>query len=585
MEKVEIRIKGMECASCEILLERKFKEIPGVNEAHLNHASGRATLLGSRIPSNEELQNAIKDTKYRIITGEEKESKNLERSTTSIKIKKDHLEIGGVFIIILALYLILKQFNILPNIGISNNMGYGLIFLIGLVAAFSTCIAVTGGLLAAISTKYNENNPNLTKSQKIKPHIYFNIGRVLSYTILGGALGALGSVFKLSTTLTGIITIGASIVMVLLGLQLLKIFPWLDHFKIKMPKFIGHKIHDATSNTKSKAAPFSLGASTFFLPCGFTQALQIYVLSKGSFIVGALTMLVFSLGTLPALISVGALSSFSKGTFRRYFVKVTAVLVIILGIVSIGNGLTLTSMTINLNPGSILPNAVAKDVSQDSNVNIVDGKQVVNMKVDGLSYSPNTFKVVVGIPVEFNVDGRNAGGCAQVISFPSLGITEYLPKDEIKTITFTPKEFGKIRFSCTMGMAGPGVFNVEANTKGIKAVEGIKVVEAAEVETNNNVQKNDYNGPVQKLSMEVSKERGFYPNTFTIKKNVPVELEIDTKVPLRGCMSVMLIPEYNIAHSLTTIGKSILKFTPTKEENLPFTCSMGSRLGYFNVVS
>ena len=579
MEKVEIKIKGMECASCEILLERKFKEIPGVHETNLNQATGKAILLCSRVPSLEELQNAVKDTKYRVLMEEErKENNSSSVKSNTIKIKKDHLEIGGIFIIILALYLILKQFNILPNLGISNNMGYGLIFLIGLVAAFSTCIAVTGGLLAAISTKYNENNPNLTTSQKIKPQIYFNSGRIISYTILGGALGALGSVIKLSITATGIITIIASIVMVLLGLQLLKIFPWLDRFKIKMPKFIGHKIHDATSSTKNKAAPFTLGASTFFLPCGFTQALQIYVLSQGSFITGALTMLVFSLGTLPALVSVGALSSFSKGTFRKYFIKFTAVLVIILGVVSFTNGLTLTGMAINLNPGSILPDTVAKDVSQDSNVNIVDGKQIVNMKVDGLSYSPNTFNVVVGVPVEFNIDGRNAAGCAQVISFPSLGITEYLPKDEIKTITFTPKEFGKIRFSCTMGMAGPGIFNVEANTK------GIKVVEAAEVEANNNVQQNDYKGPTQKFSMEISRERGFYPNTFTVKKNVPVELEIDTKVPLRGCMSVMIIPDYNIVHSLTTIGKSILKFTPTKEGTVPFTCGMGARMGYFKVI-
>jgi len=513
MEKVEIKIKGMECASCEILLERKFKEIPGVHETNLNQATGKAILLCSRVPSLEELQNAVKDTKYRVLMEEErKENNSSSVKSNTIKIKKDHLEIGGIFIIILALYLILKQFNILPNLGISNNMGYGLIFLIGLVAAFSTCIAVTGGLLAAISTKYNENNPNLTTSQKIKPQIYFNSGRIISYTILGGALGALGSVIKLSITATGIITIIASIVMVLLGLQLLKIFPWLDRFKIKMPKFIGHKIHDATSSTKNKAAPFTLGASTFFLPCGFTQALQIYVLSQGSFITGALTMLVFSLGTLPALVSVGALSSFSKGTFRKYFIKFTAVLVIILGVVSFTNGLTLTGMAINLNPGSILPDTVAKDVSQDSNVNIVDGKQIVNMKVDGLSYSPNTFNVVVGVPVEFNVE------------------------------------------------------------------------EAAEVEANNNVQQNDYKGPTQKFSMEISRERGFYPNTFTVKKNVPVELEIDTKVPLRGCMSVMIIPDYNIVHSLTTIGKSILKFTPTKEGTVPFTCGMGARMGYFKVI-
>ncbi|MEK6922223.1 MAG: sulfite exporter TauE/SafE family protein [Nanoarchaeota archaeon] len=562
MNKVELKIKGMECASCEVLLERKFKELDGITEAKVNHATGKATLTGFNIPPLQQLQDTLKDTKYRIVKED-----NLKGNSEHFTIKKDHIEIGAIFLIVVALYLILKQFAILPNIGISENMSYGLILLIGLVAAFSTCMAVSGGLLLAVSTKYNENHPALTGVQKFKPHIYFNIGRILSYTILGGILGALGSLIILSARISGIITIVASIAMLILGLQLLKIFPWLNRFTFKMPKFIAHRVHDV-STTNSKVTPFGLGAATFFLPCGFTMALQLYVLSTGSFIVGALSMLAFSLGTLPGLISVGAVSSFSTGTFKRYFVKFTAVLVILLSIFNANNALALVGSPLNFD--SLLPSASAS-TNGNADIKIIDGKQIVDLKVDGLDYYPSQFTILEDVPVEWRIDGKNAVGCARVISVPGLGITEFLPQNQIKTITFTAKDQGTIRFSCTMGMAGPGTFNVVPNTEGIKG---------AEILNNNNQPEKIPNGPTQKLSMEISRERGFYPNSFTVRKNIPVELNIDTKLPLRGCMSTLIIPDYNVAH-LLSLGKTTLKFTPTTEGTVPFTCSMGARMGEF----
>lgn len=335
-----------------------------------------------------------------------------------------------------------------------------------------------------------------------------------------------------------------------------------------MPKLIAHKLYDAshqeqrsTSNTSS----FFFGASTFFLPCGFTLALQLYVLGKGDFVTGALTMLAFSLGTLPSLAGIGAFSSFANGNVLRHFTTFSAVLVIILGLFNIPNGLTLAGASVSL--GNNAPSQLAEET------NIIGGKQIVSMAVDSLDYVPSRFTVVEGIPVEWHIDGTKAQGCAQVISIPSLGITEYLPRDQEKVITFTPKGTDAIKFSCSMGMAGPGVFTVVPNTQGIKAVK-LEEVNAVAVES----------GEIQKLSMEISRERGFYPNSFTVKKGIPVELEIDAKIQLGGCMGTLVIPKYNVAHVLS-LGKSTLRFTPTKEGTVPFTCSMGSRLGEFIVTA
>src|SRR5258705_8966026 len=230
---------------------------------------------------------------------------------------RDYAEIGAAFLIIVAVLLVLGQLDLLPNqFGVSETMSYGLVFVIGLVASVSSCIAVTGGLLVAVAAKYNEASAGLTPVQRIKPHIYFNAGRILSYTLLGGAIGALGSALTFSPEINGVLTLVASAVMILLGLQMLKLLPSLTRFLPTMPKSFSHFIHDLAERD-ANGGGFFLGAATCFLPCGFTPALQPFLLAKGSFAIGALSMLAFSLRTLTALLSLSALSSFASGHLQQ----------------------------------------------------------------------------------------------------------------------------------------------------------------------------------------------------------------------------------------------------------------------------
>jgi len=318
LKKVKLKIHGMHCASCEVLIERKFKKIAGIEKVHINHANGKADLICSCEPNIRQLNNLVREDGYQVSSWDDRNNGSIavvHKNTIT-----DYLQIGWIFLVIVSLYYILKQFDFLSNFSISQHMNYGLIFVIGLVAAVSSCIAVVGGLLLALAGKYNESHPDLTGIQKFKPHIYFNVGRIVGYTAFGAAVGALGSVMTLSPRANGYLMVLVSVVMLMLGFQLLHLFPRLRRFSPKMPKFISHKIHDL-STKESKGVPFVLGASTFFLPCGFTQALQLYVLASGDWKTGALTMLTFSLGTMPALLSLSAVSSFAKGVFQKHFLR------------------------------------------------------------------------------------------------------------------------------------------------------------------------------------------------------------------------------------------------------------------------
>jgi sulfite exporter TauE/SafE len=391
---------------------------------------------------------------------------NIQTSTAKNS-ARDYAEIGAAFLIVVGILFALGQFDLLPKqFGLSTTMSYGLVFAIGLVASVSSCIAVTGGLLVAVAAKYNETTANLTPMRRMKPLIYFNAGRILSYTLLGGAIGALGSTLTLSPEVTGALTIIASAVMILLGLQMLKLLPALTRFLPTMPKAVGHYIHDLAERDANGGA-FVLGGATFFLPCGFTQALQLYVLAKASFTVGALTMLAFSLGTLPALLSLSALSSLATGSLQRHFLKFAGAAVIVLGIANIQYGLVLSGSAMNAAPAVATNVSAAAAPIETPKSQQTEDKQIVVMRIEGYSYIPSQFTVKEGVPVEWRIDASEAAGCGRILIAPGLGIRKLLSNNSTTMISFIPPYAGDFGFNCGMGMMTRGAkFTVVPNERG-----------------------------------------------------------------------------------------------------------------------
>ncbi len=460
---IEINIKGMKCPSCEILLERKLKKVKGVSKAEVKYSLCKAKIHYENYkPQTKALQSAIEKAGYSIYNNKQE-----------VSIKRHFMELGGVLIIVLGLYILFGNSDTFSNIGVEDNMSYAFIFAIGIVAAFSSCLAVTGGLLVSITAKYSNEHPNLSGYEKFKPQIYFNIGRILGYVTFGALIGLLGSLISISNTITGIITIFASLIMVLLGLQLLNILPKsINNLIPRLPKSFSHKIFKS-SNSSNKLMPFTLGGATFFLPCGFTYALQLYVLSKADPVVGALTMFAFALGTLPGLLSLGILSSFLTGTAKRLFFKTAGVSVILLGILTIPSGLALAGFNtadnnnnINTNEQIIKETTNNQEVSE--NIRIENGVQIVEMQIRMYDYYPHQFTIYKGMPVEWRIDASKAAGCAKVMTVPKLSINEYLSSKEQNIITFTPEKIEELEFMCSMAMTTKGAkFKVIENPNGI----------------------------------------------------------------------------------------------------------------------
>lgn len=552
---LQVAIQGMHCASCEVLTEQRFKEIPGVESVEVSQPKGRALISYSRMPSLGQLQEALAGTEYKVLPQVQVAPERQPH--------RDYIGAAVAFGVVLALYFVLDWLKLVPKgLGIGETMSYGFIFLLGLVAAVSSCIAVTGGLLVAIGSRFSEAHPELQGWQKFRPVLHFNLGRVVGYMLLGGLVGAIGSAFTLSSRMTGVLSIAASLVMIVLGFQLLNIFPSIRGLVPKLPKGIAHKVQKASGTSDHPAAAFLLGSATFFLPCGFTQALQLYVLSKGSFEVGALTMLAFSLGTMPALLSLGALSSFLKGAAQRYFFRFAGATVVLLGLLAIGNGWALAGFSTLSAPTVQVTEPGDLQTAQQ-----VDGKQVIEMEVVGYGYIPAHFKVLQGVPVEWHVDGTKTSGCATILQAPDLGITAALPSTEEKVIAFTPDKVGTFAISCPMGMTTRGAsIEVVANT----AIPTVSLPAATSQTT----------GEIQSFTLTYTNDKGFAPRQFTAKKDQPVELTVDIRGALSGCMSTLVGSDYGIVSRLKP-GENKVRFTPTKAGTLKLTCPMGIPMAQF----
>lgn len=445
-EELAVGISGMTCRSCELTVERKWKKLPGVKKVDVNCATGQAKILVEGIaPSIGQLQQALGDDKYTVHRGSKK-----QHSEPGIKHKRpSFLRLIGLFALVLLIGKIFSGLGLLnTNFSVGSGMSFGAIFIVGLVAASSSCIAITGGLLLSAAAKFNERYASAHSLARMRPVVLFVAGRIASYTILGGLLGVVGAALNPSPTVTAIIAIAAAVYMLIMGLDMLHIAPaWLKGLMPRMPKSLSHRIMDAEGK-EHPLAPFALGGATFFLPCGFTQALQLFALTTGSFATGALTLLAFALGTAPALLALGWASSSLKGKAGQFFFQFSGALVIVLGLWNIQNGLTIVGYPIKF---PSLGGGTAQAAGDTTPSGTMEGNtQVIKMNISG-GYNPNRFTLRAGVPVRWEVDGTNAGGCTSVLVSRQLGIQKFL-QPGVNTIEFTPSQPGEIAFSCGMGM-------------------------------------------------------------------------------------------------------------------------------------
>ena len=467
----------MTCINCKKAIENGLGNITGVESVSVNYKTGKCEItIDTGLVGWKDIFNAIENLGYTV--GNNK--------------KTDLINIVSIVVIIVSLYYFLEQTGLLNLLNFEkvadSTMGFGMLFVIGLMTSVH-CIAMCGGI--NVSQCLSENK----KFSGLYPVMY-NLGRVVSYTVIGFVLGFAGMLFGtgenlgVSSIIQGLIKSFAGIYMVIMGVNMLGFVPQIKRLTFHLPNFIG-KFRVKNSQ------PFVVGLLNGFMPCGPLQSIQLVALATGNPFTGGLSMFAFSLGTVPLMLGLGSLVSVLGKRFTDRMMTVGAILVTVMGLAIVSQGASLTGMiksenlmvivvmlafmciveNINFNKRQVKTvslmiilfigiftsrfmaiNYVSEN--DESSYHMENGVQVVESQLASGKYP--SIKVKKDVPVRWiiNAPDGSINGCNYKIYINSYGIEYTFQKGE-NIIEFTPTKSESIGYSCWMGMIKGNINVVE----------------------------------------------------------------------------------------------------------------------------
>ncbi|MDR0860715.1 MAG: sulfite exporter TauE/SafE family protein [Candidatus Peribacteria bacterium] len=436
MKTTVLYLKGMHCNACKILVEKTLIKLPRIQTVDANIRKGTVKLRYEGNLDFKEIGNVLRESGYELV------EKPVARPRFSKSLADYKIALISLIFFIF-LYFVLKATGVSSFFNIQENApSLGIVLLIGLTAGFSSCMAVVGGLVLAISSQWNAKNSEQSFGKKLIPHFRFNMGRIVGFGLLGGVLGLFGGVLTLSPLVMAIMMLLVGVVMLLLGVNLTELSPKLQQITLALPtgKWFSQGEDEIIGSKKQGVWKAIIsGVLTFFVPCGFTFAMQLYAIGTGSFWMGMAVMALFAIGTLPGLIGIGSLTSLFKGKIANIAYKAIGVLVLLLGVYNIANSYGVVRA--NLRGGSefiagenrekILMTYTAKDFLQ-----------------------PHEIELTLGKEYEIVIDAQTTlYGCMSTIFISGLD-NNIQSVEKGKQITFhvKPKKSGEYDFLCAMGL-------------------------------------------------------------------------------------------------------------------------------------
>jgi sulfite exporter TauE/SafE len=380
----------------------------------------------------------------------------------------------GIVFLTIAIVMIVFQSKTY-DLNIANNSGamsqLAVAFITGLTTGGLSCLAVQGGLLASslahqIEQDYLEQaahaerkkqrakkNQPVQHSNSAFPIFLFLVAKIVAYTLLGALLGLVGSYLTLSPATRAILMILIGVFMLGNALRMFNVHPIFRYFSIEPPKFITRYIRRTAKGTDT-VTPLFLGALTVFIPCGVTQAMMAAALGTSSMAMGAALMFAFTLGTSPVFFIVAYLTTELGSRLEKFFMRFVAVVVLILGLVTINGGLNVLGSPLSFQnlTRSLLPSSNSPDpVVQSTQSASAEGDVVLYVQNEG--YFPQTISAPAGKNLTLNLVTDKTYSCARDFVIPALDYYELLPDTGTVQVNIPAQEKGKtLFFTCSMGM-------------------------------------------------------------------------------------------------------------------------------------
>ncbi|CAL1238896.1 sulfite exporter TauE/SafE family protein [Candidatus Methylocalor cossyra] len=467
-----LRIGGMHCQGCETVIERAVARLAGVRAVKASYGTGTLKVTFDRAQTPPDLiAETIQRQGYQCLALPARASPlgTLGRvlvALVGLAAIGALLAVGGA----LAERFEVPQFE--------RGMSDGLLFLAGL-ATGCHCIGMCGGFVVGYVTRAARRS----LGSAVLPHLLYGFGKLLSYTVIGGAFGLLGGVIAFTPALRGYAAIAAGAFLILFGLRLLDWFPGLSHLRIPMPRCLARWVG---GTARRHRGPLLVGLlNGLMIACGPLQAMYVMAAGSGSGIEGARMLLIFGLGTLPLMLGFGLLTGMVSNQVTRGLLKASAVVVVTLGLLMVNRGLVLEASGYDLRSlaaraqrqwGALTDTLGRPTLTWNTHdfpwlelhweTPRVAGPPpapteilVIRSELTGEGFQPDNFTFKADVPVRWIIDGKAITPCNRRLVVPALGLDLELHLGP-NLVEFTPREPGLIRWSCWMGMLR-GTFVIE----------------------------------------------------------------------------------------------------------------------------
>lgn len=333
------------------------------------------------------------------------------------------------------------------------------VFITGLTTGGLSCMAVQGGLLASSLASQIEQDlarANNEKSSRLKPKIALPIllflsSKLLVYTALGFLLGGLGQVLQLTPTAQAIVQIVIGIFMIGNALRMLNVHPIFRYFTFEPPAKLTRFIRQRSKQQASWFSPLFLGALTVLIPCGVTQTIMAAAIATGDPLTGAALMFAFTLGTSPVFFALSYFATRLGALTEKYFVRVVAAALIILGILAFDTGLNLMG-----SPFSLTKLAAGLRSGQNAEIAgkpLANGDSSITLNVVDKGYRPRKLHAPADVPVTLTLVTEDVYSCSRAFLIPGIDYGVILSATGEEKVEIPPQEPGTVLpFTCSMGM-------------------------------------------------------------------------------------------------------------------------------------
>ena len=235
-------------------------------------------------------------------------------------------------------------------------------FVTGLISSLGHCLGMCGGLVAVYSARRaavsNATGVRPTIIARIGALVPLHAGRIMTYAVLGGLIGLVGSLLDKagsSVGWQGVFSIVVGVAMIVVALSLLRVLPPIEVALASITGSASPARHmRALSEKRSLVASCGLGVLWGFLPCGLVFAMLVVAAGTHTAWGGSLTMLAFGLGTVPTLLGFGLVANLVGPRLRGRLQSLAGALILLFAVQTILRGLAAANVIPSLTIGAVM---------------------------------------------------------------------------------------------------------------------------------------------------------------------------------------------------------------------------------------